>query len=188
MRHIFLSFLFFLWAVSASATDPKVYFSPSFDCEKAIIKRISNAQQTVDVAVYSINNPRLIGTLISAHQSGKKVRVLTDGNQAEKSYSRVHELEKANIPVVRTVKRNTMHDTFVVVDKEKAVSGSFNWTQAATFKNTENCILFDDNPETVSRYQNRFEELWKLFSEASENKKTSHPSKNNQKNGMEPIF
>lgn len=188
MKYAILFFFILFKVVSAYGADPKVYFSPSFDCEKAIIKRIEKAEKTIDVAVYSINNLRLIGALISAQEHGKKVRVLTDGSQAEKSYSRVHELEKANISVIRTVKRNTMHDKFVVLDGEKAVSGSFNWTQAATFKNTENCILFDDNPETVNRYQSRFEELWQLFSRASEDKKTANTSQKNQKNGMEPIF
>lgn len=188
MKHIFFFFSLFLWSVSAFATDPKVYFSPSFDCEKAIIKRIGEAQNSIDVAVYSINNSRLIDALISAHKNGKKVRVLTDGNQAEKPYSRVNELEKAQLPLIRATKRTTMHDKFVILDGEKAVSGSFNWTQAATFKNTENCILFDKNPKTVENYQKRFEELWALFSKASEDKEPTNASQNNQKNGMEPIF
>lgn len=184
----YLVFLLFWLPIRTFATDPVVYFSPSFECENALTERIRKAENQIDIAVYSINNPRLIGALKEAFLSGKKVRVLTDGNQAKTPYSRIFELEKIGISVVRTSEKQTMHDKFAVFDGKRAVSGSFNWTQAATYKNTENCVLFDENPQTVQAYQKRFDELWNLFSLALKQQKSQSGSQRDNDNRMESIF
>ena len=56
------------------------------------------------------------------------------------------------------------HDKFAIFDGQKGVTGSYNWTNAATYKNAENCLFFSD--EVIKRYEERFEQLWQLNKEA----------------------
>ena len=40
------------------------------------------------------------------------------------------------------------------------VTGSYNWTNPATDKNSENCLFILEQNQVVADYQNRFNELW----------------------------
>lgn len=59
-----------------------VKFTPSTDCEDSIIGYINNSVNTIDIAVYSINNEKIVSALKQAHNRGVKLRILTDKLQA----------------------------------------------------------------------------------------------------------
>lgn len=42
----------------------------------------------------------------------------------------------------------------------RVVTGSYNWTNAATYKNSENCLFFKPADQ---KYAARFEYLWRLY-------------------------
>ena len=63
---------------------------------------------------------------------------------------------------VRTNKEYLMHHKFLVVDREKVITGSFNWTSHATTANNENMII-TNNPQIVRPYVDEFDRLWKEF-------------------------
>ncbi|MBI3535916.1 MAG: hypothetical protein HY072_10580 [Deltaproteobacteria bacterium] len=50
----------------------EVYFSPGQDCENKIITAIDGSKQEVVVAVYAINNARVVNALKAAHVRGVK--------------------------------------------------------------------------------------------------------------------
>lgn len=158
--------LFFLLFLSSTlyATETQVYFTPSPDCENHIIKRIEETQNTIDAAVYSITNNAITKALIDAHNRGVKIRILTDRTQAGNKSSTVKELESTGIDLMRHRKYKIQHDKFAVFDGQKGVTGSYNWTNAATYKNAENCLFFEDS--SVQKYEKRFEDLWQLNKEA----------------------
>ena len=60
--------------VQCSTSDVKVFFTPSTDCEKNIVKAINNANK-MDIAVYSITNPTITNSLIEAHNRGATIRI-----------------------------------------------------------------------------------------------------------------
>ena len=162
MKKMFLLLLFFSSVLYAGEIE--VYFTPSPDCENQIIKRINESNQTIDAAVYSITNDAITTALIDAHKRGVKLRILTDRTQAGNKSSTVKEIENAGIAVMRHRKHKIQHDKFAIFDGQKGVTGSYNWTNAATYKNAENCLFFSD--EVIKRYEERFEQLWQLNKEA----------------------
>lgn len=137
----------------------KVFFTPSMDCEKNIVKAIDSANK-MDIAVYSITNPTITNSLIAAHKRGAKIRIITDRTQAKGKGSLVGKLRDAGIPVVTNIKHKIEHNKFAVFDGKHIVSGSYNWTTNASQYNSENCTFFD---QPNKEYTNRFKYLWDMY-------------------------
>lgn len=160
LKNIFLTL--FILLPSLVKAENLVYFSPRGNCEKMIIDRINSAEKTIDAAVYSINNDNIINALIDAKKRGVKVRILTDKTQAKGRSSKVKYLYDNGINIRVHSQFKIEHNKFAVYDKVKGSTGSFNWTNPAEKKNSENCIFFDDTDNAVSDYSKRFEYLWKI--------------------------
>lgn len=141
--------------------DVKVFFTPSTDCEKNIIKAINNANK-MDIAVYSITNPAITDSLIAAHNRGATIRIVTDRTQAKGKGSLISRIKAAGIPVLTNYKHKIEHNKFAVFDDKHIVSGSYNWTTNASKYNSENCIFFD---QSKKEFTHRFEYLWGLYQE-----------------------
>ena len=139
----------------------KVFFTPSTDCEKNIVKAIDGANK-MDIAVYSITNPAITNSLIAAHNRGATIRIVTDRAQAKGKGSLISKIKAAGIPVLTNHKHKIEHNKFAVFDDKHIVSGSYNWTTNASKYNSENCIFFD---QSEKEFTHRFEYLWDLYSE-----------------------
>ena len=146
-----------------------VYFSPRGNCEKMIVEKINSAKKTIDVAVYFINNDKIVKAILNAKNRGIKIRILTDKTQAKGKNSKVKYLYDNGINLRVHSKFKIEHNKFAIYDGKKGSTGSFNWTNPAENKNSENCIFFDDN-KTVNDYSKRFDYLWQINTkEKSEN-------------------
>lgn len=158
MKYFFVAFMiFFSCSVFAKS---EAYFTPSLDCENKIIYLIRKSRNTIDAAVYAINNDAIVEELKKAYNRGVRIRILTDRVQAGQKTSKVFELEEYGIPVIRHRKYRIQHDKFAIFDSKKVVTGSYNWTNSASRKNAENCFFFTG--ENTGKYAERFETLWKL--------------------------
>ncbi len=152
---------FFLWFVPVFA-QTEVFFSPSKKCENGLIEMINSSVETIDVAVYSINNKKLVAALKKANERGVKIRILTDKTQAANKYSKARELHEYGMNIRVHSKHKIEHNKFAIFDGKKASTGSYNWTTPATEKNSENCVFFTDDEKVVVEYQKRFDYLWKV--------------------------
>ena len=159
-KKIFL--LLFLLLSSSVKAENQVFFSPKGNCEKMIVDRINTTEKTIDAAIYSINNDNIVNSLIEAKKRGVKIRILTDRTQAKGRSSKVKYLYDNGINIRVHSQFKIEHNKFAVYDKEKGSTGSFNWTNPAEKKNSENCIFFNDEDGVVSDYLKRFEYLWKV--------------------------
>ena len=137
----------------------KVFFTPGTDCERNIVEAIGKAN-TIDIAVYSISNPNIVNSIISAKKNGAKIRVITDRTQAKVKGSLIDTIRSAGIPVLTNKKHKIEHNKFAVFDDVHVVSGSYNWTTNASMYNSENCIFFN---QPDKEFTNRFEQLWNLY-------------------------
>ena len=101
-----------------------VAFSPSKECENLIIKLINDSSAQIDVAVFDINNENIVNALKSAHDKGKKIRILTDKRQAGGKHSKVLELYEYGINIRVHSKHRLEHNKFAVFDKKYVINGS----------------------------------------------------------------
>lgn len=137
-----------------------VSFSPHGNCEQMIVNKINSAQKNIDAAVYSINNDNIVQALINARRRGVKIRILTDRFQAKGKSSKVKYLYDNDINIRVHSYFKIEHNKFAIYDGVQGSTGSFNWTNPAEKKNSENCIFFDNVDGIVDKYTNRFEYLW----------------------------
>jgi len=133
----------------------RAFFSPEGGCEREIIEAIRGAKDTLDIAIYSFNNVRIAEALTDAWQRGVKVRLLMDTSQRNSDV--VKQLKKGNIvPLFDNRRRGLMHNKFMIVDKRRVFTGSYNWTDDAESMNRENLIIL---PYLYS-FQREFMSLW----------------------------
>ena len=141
--------------------DDQVAFSPSKECENIIIKLIEYSDK-IDIAVFDINNDNIVAALKQAENQGKKIRILTDKRQAASKYSKVLDLYKSGINIRVHSKNKIEHNKFAIFDNKYVITGSYNWTNPASNKNSENCLLTVENEEIIADYQSHFDYLWRI--------------------------
>lgn len=147
-----------------------VFFTPSKKCEDSIVQRINKAEKSIDVAVYAINNKDIVDAIKKAHNRGVKIRILTDRLQAGNKSSKVRELYDYGIKIRVNSKHKIEHNKFAVFDFNNAMTGSYNWTEPASDKNSENCLFFNRNKKTVREYHDRFNYLWQMNTKKASDK------------------
>ena len=130
-------------------------------CEDIIVELIDNSTNTIDIAVYSINNTNIINSLVEAKNRNVKIRILTDKVQAANHSSKVEFLHDLGFDIKVNSKFRIMHHKFAIFDNYKVINGSFNWTFSAANKNAEDCFL-SDNENNIETFNNRFNELWEM--------------------------
>lgn len=155
-----LNLIFFILFTFPAWGESNAYFTPSLECENNLIKRIDKAENTIDAAVYAINNKDIVKALIRADERGVKIRILTDRLQAGQRSSRVKELHDVGINIRVHSKNRIEHNKFAVFDFKEIITGSYNWTEPASKKNSENCIFINRNKKAVREYHDRFNYLW----------------------------
>lgn len=144
--------------VAAIPTTAEVYFSPNGGCQDAVLSQLRAARRSIDAAVYSFTVNRIALVLDSAVERGVKVRVVMDRQQAASSHS-VAALLAKKLPVRIGAGGGLMHDKFAVIDDSVCVTGSYNWSGAAEFKNDENLLVLV-SPALAKAYEDRFETIW----------------------------
>lgn len=142
----------------------RVYFTPGTDCEDNISASIDASRKTIDVAVYSITNDKIVNSLIAAHNRGVHVRVISDKLQSAGRASLIGRIRDAGIPVVLNTKHKIMHNKFAIFDGKEVENGSYNWTSSATNSNAENCVFYLGQSDKFSA---QFQNLWDLYSASS---------------------
>ncbi|MBS1186616.1 MAG: nuc [Burkholderiaceae bacterium] len=139
-------------------------FSPDGGSERLVLKIINASQRSLRLAAYSFTSPSVVRALLNAKKRGADVRVVVDekGNRSKASLAALNLLVGAGIPV-RTISTYAIHhDKFIVADELHTQTGSFNYSQAAAKKNSENVIVIWHNRTVAASYlehwQNRFEQ------------------------------
>ena len=100
-----------------------------------------------------------IDALIDAMGRSVAVRVVMDPWEANEDV--IKALDDAGVPVRCRVGHDggIMHHKFAVLDEQAVISGSFNYTDAASTRNDESLMILQD-PAQAAQYTSAFEELW----------------------------
>lgn len=126
-------------------------FTPPSGCSKIIADLISKANESIYVQAYGITSTEIVDELIYAHARGVKVRVLLDKSNLQDRYSKMKLLQEAGIDVSIDKVTGIAHNKVIIIDLQKVITGSFNFTKSADSRNTENVIMVNDK-EIAGRY------------------------------------
>ncbi len=136
----------FIWINVGYGKNIKTAFRS--DCERLLLDSVHSAKSEILIAVYSFSNKKIAKALIKKSKEGIVVKLKVDKKQSSYNYSKsVFKLMKSNnlnIEYISMQNHYSMHNKFLVIDKETVVTGSYNFTKAATKSNWENLILIRD--------------------------------------------
>ena len=156
---ILISFFFF---ISSSYAGIKIFFSPKGLIAEEIIKRIDNAQEYIDIAIYSFTHEPIVKAIIRAKKRGAKIRILMDKSQSKGKYSKYKFLLDNALAVTKDRRAGIMHNKIAIIDRKVLFTGSYNWSKSAEETNQENLLEFIGEEEIIGIYQERLDYLWKF--------------------------
>jgi phosphatidylserine/phosphatidylglycerophosphate/cardiolipin synthase-like enzyme len=140
-----------------SATD--VFFCPEDACATQLISQINKAESSIDIAIYSFTNNSIADALVEAKERDVKVRIVFDYLQASAEYSLDELVEAEGIAIKIRKGSGSMHNKFIVIDGEKIMTGSYNYSRNADERNDENLIFILD-AILAGEYAAEFNEIW----------------------------
>lgn len=146
-------------APSAESVRSEALFSPADDCWQKIASMLKSARHSVDICVFTITDNRIANEIEAAHKRGVKVRIVTDNDKANDRGSDAERLAHVGIEVRVDRTSFHMHHKFAVFDKNRLLTGSYNWTRSAAESNEENFLIADDG-RLIADFQREFERLW----------------------------
>lgn len=132
-------------------------FTPWDNAEAMIVERIRGAKQQILVQAFSFTSRALASALIAAKKRGVDVQVMADREQTfGGESSRIPDLVQAGIPVALELRYQSAHNKVMVMDAGTAdaavITGSYNWTYAAQYKNAENVLILRNSPDIANAY------------------------------------
>lgn len=132
------------------------------DFPKIVIPLIKGAKKSIKIIVFDWRlypeNPgascqRFNQAIISAHKRGVDVRAITNTRET------IKELKKINLKIKYLYSHNLVHIKLMIIDDEKIIVGSHNYSESAFERNLELSVLLD-NPENKGRFIKFFNNLY----------------------------
>lgn len=141
---------------------------------------IRGAEARVDVAMFHIALPtsdhptkRLLDALAEAHERGVRVRVLVDRDRPTDPYNSavinaaaVNFLLDAGVSVRVDAPGNLLHSKFLVIDADRTIIGSHNWSAGSYFGFDDLSVDVESSAFARSA-RRRFDDLWRDGERAS---------------------
>ncbi len=137
----------------------RFYFCPEDNCADAIISEIKKARKRIYFMAYSFTSRGIAVNLILAKQRGVEIKGIVDSSQVN-DYSVVDFLKSNKINVKES--RELFHYKVFIIDDSTVITGSYNPTKNAKFRNKEN-ILIIKNQNINNLYIKKFMSYYSNF-------------------------
>lgn len=133
--------VFFYFSAAPENIQVEVCFSPRMRCEKQVLAEIDRAQSEILVHAYAFTSKPIARSLIRAHERGLNVAIIHDPGQLELDYSQLHRLKSHGVPLYPDPAEGLGHNKVMIIDDTTVLTGSYNWTNAANYRNSENLLI-----------------------------------------------
>lgn len=132
-------------------------FTPGEDAAGLIVRAVDGARIQVLVQAFSFTHAEIAGALVRAMRRGLDVQVIADPVQIDRiDHNVIPRLVQAGIPVFTDGEHAAAHNKVMLIDAGAKtpvlITGSFNFTHAAQYRNAENLLLFRGNHELTRAY------------------------------------
>lgn len=128
--------------------------------QSKISDRISESKETIQVAVAWFTNKELLSYLTEKAVNGVKVQILISDDVINKRLN-FTKFNDAGGELQISAGERFLHEKFGVFDGKKVITGTYNWTYGAEYRNHES-IVISDYEKLVQGYSIRFKNLWNL--------------------------
>lgn len=104
------------------------------------------------VQAYQFTSKPIAESLVQAKKRGVDVMVILDESQVSSKYSVINELFHKKTPIYIDYKPAISHSKIMIIDEQKIITGSFNFSDTAQKKNAENLLIIKGDPTLVEQY------------------------------------
>lgn len=146
----------------------EVNFSPNGGVMEAVVREINISKKTILISAYSFTNQNVGKALLDAHSRGVKIEIILDPENLGNPNSLMHSLYENGLIIYLDKSHSIAHNKIMVIDSNTVISGSANFTKAASESNAENSLIIKDN-QLATRYILNWE-LHKSHSQLYNNK------------------
>lgn len=146
-----------------SFLEPQVFFSPN-DTDsltspyRALTNLIQSAEKNIYIVAYELNIYNLIQLLIQKQQSGIDVNIFIEADSAKVPETKflIEQLKKNNVRVYLDKRKSgIMHNKFIIIDENKVLTGSANFSLNAFFQQFNDVVIIN-NSKLARKYLNQF--------------------------------
>jgi phosphatidylserine/phosphatidylglycerophosphate/cardiolipin synthase-like enzyme len=134
-----------------------VCFTPGEPCDDLVVEQIAAAKKSILVQAFNFTNEKILRALVAAKNRGVKVQVLLAKKHEVNRSEVLTTLLAAGVPVKIDDKVRAAHNKVIIFDAQAVVTGSYNFTNAAQRKNSENLLLLRESPALVAAYVKNWE-------------------------------
>ncbi|OCA75436.1 phospholipase D-like domain-containing protein [Chryseobacterium arthrosphaerae] len=127
------------------------------DIESQILKALDDAEVSITVVMAWFTNNRLFQKLIEKQKEGIEVKLAIYDDGINRKFG-VDISKITHIKLKRGARGGLMHNKFCVIDNQIVITGSYNWSDNAEFKNDEN-ITVEYDPKQATKYSVEFRNL-----------------------------
>lgn len=146
-----------------------------------IIEVMGKAKKKIHIAVAHFNSDRITKALIDLHKARNtnddsdddiEIKVMLDLGEYGDKKSKSKRLEAAGIDVrYKTYslaffhpQSQLMHHKFMLVDDTDLITGSYNWSDTAEYKNYENILHYyrRNVKKVIAAFRGEFDKLWEM--------------------------
>jgi phosphatidylserine/phosphatidylglycerophosphate/cardiolipin synthase-like enzyme len=145
--------------VNVEGTDINAYFSPEDNIERIIVKRIEKAKTSIHFMAFSFTSDGIGEAMIAKFKKGVAVTGIFERRGSREAHSEYTKMKLEGLPVRLDRNRGNMHHKVIVIDGERVIMGSYNYSRNANRTNDEN-VLIIDNRDIAARYLEEFRRLW----------------------------
>ncbi|MET0203420.1 MAG: phospholipase D family protein [Casimicrobiaceae bacterium] len=133
-------------------------FTPGDPIDTRLVAVIDGARHEVLVQAFSFTSKKIAGALLAAHRRGVVVAIVADRAQTlELAASAIPGLARDGVPVWLDANFIAAHNKVLIVDADAVaatlVTGSYNFTSAAQFRNAENVLIIRNYPALAAQYR-----------------------------------
>ena len=135
----------------------QVAFTPGDEAATLVIEAVHHARRQVLVQAYSFTHKDIAQALVDARRRGIDVQVVADPEQhAHGATSLIDWLVEQGVPIWMDGEHAAAHNKVMVIDsgtpEATVITGSFNFTHAAQYRNAENLLLLRGQPTLAEAY------------------------------------
>lgn len=139
----------------------QVCFTPNQHCQSLIIRQIDEAKESIRMQAYGFSDKDILAALLRAKKRQVQVEIILDYSNLTSKHSLLQDLLNNKIKVKLDKPEGIAHNKLIIVDNRIVVGGSYNFTNAAYKRNTENLLIIHE-PELARKYIENWEKRWNM--------------------------
>lgn len=134
------------------------YFSPDDGVAKAILNEIAATQRSIDVMAFAFTSQPIAEAMAARMAQGVKVRVLLEQRSSGGEHPRDDYLRQHGAQILYDKNPYAMHHKVMILDQNRVITGSYNFSKNAEEDNDENLLIFYA-PDIAKAYEIEFATL-----------------------------